>query len=122
MLLKKFGYRNMKTIWAQSNRVFRKLFSSLDFKTSLIPKCEVFISKIERVTSIFVGQVESKYQSNKIFQSQNLSRYLRWGPSFLHVHLTFIDFKITFSNMGSQEAFSSISGGWALSAPSPTIS
>ena len=96
----------------------KKWFLSLDFKTqifpfiktSLIPKFEIFISKIERVTSIFIGQVESKSQSDEIFQS-----------NFLHVNLTFIDFKITFSNMGSQEAFSSISGGWALSAP-PTIS
>ena len=39
----------------------------------------------------------------------------------MHVNLTFIDFKITYSNMGSQEALSSISGAWALSAP-PTIS
>ena len=36
-------------------------------KTRLILKFEIFISKIERVTSIFVGQVESKSHINKSF-------------------------------------------------------
>ena len=40
-------------------------------KISLLPKFEIFIYKIEWVTSIFVGQ------NNKIFQSQNLSGYLK---------------------------------------------
>ena len=34
-------------------------------KISLLPKFEIFIYKIEWVTSIFVGQIESKSQSKK---------------------------------------------------------
>ena len=73
------------------------------------------------MTIIFVGKVESKSQSNKIFQYQNLSKYLRKGHSFLHVNLTFIDFKMTVNNMGSWEPLLLISGDWALSAPLPLL-
>ena len=70
-MLKKGGVKKMIFELGLQNTFFSFI------KTSLIPKFEIFISKIERVTSIFVDQVESKSESNKIFQSQNLSTYLR---------------------------------------------
>ena len=71
--------------------------------------------------AIFVGQGTTKPQKLKIFNSQYLSEFLRYGPDFLHVIINFIGLKITFSNMGSHGAFSLISGGWPKKPP-PTFS
>ena len=56
------------------------------------------------VTLIFVGQGTTKSCYIKILKSKYLSEFLRYGPDFLHVIMTFIDFKITFRNMGSYGA------------------
>ena len=78
------------------------------------------ISKIEQVMEIFVHQGTTKSCNLKIFKSQYLSEFLRYGPDFLHVIINFIGFKITFSNMGSHGAPSLISRGW--SNPPPAFS
>ena len=44
------------------------------------------------------------------FKPPYLSEFLRYGPDFWHDIITFIDFKITFSNIGSFGAPSFISG------------
>ena len=56
--------------------------------------------KIDRVRVIFVGQGTTKSHNPRIFKSQYLSECLRYEPDFLHVIINFIDFKITFSNLG----------------------
>ena len=53
-----------------------------------------------------------------IFKCQYLVGILRYGSNFLHVIITFIGFKITFSNIRSHGAPLLISRGWRL-APSP---
>ena len=40
----------------------------------------------------------------KIFKSQYLIEFLRYGPYFLHVVINLLGFKITFSNMGAHSA------------------
>ena len=62
--------------------------------------------------TISVGQGTTKSRYLKIFKSQYLSEFLRYGPDFLHVIMNFIGLKIPFSNMGSHGALSLISGGW----------
>ena len=57
----------------------------------------------------------------KIFKSQYLVEFLRYGYNFLHVIITFIGFKITFSNIMSHGAPLLISRGWRL-APLPRFS
>ena len=47
--------------------------------------------------------------SSQYFKSRYLSEYLRHGPDFLLVIITFIGFKIALSNMGSYVAPSFIS-------------
>ena len=74
-------------------------------------KDDPFISKIERVTAIFVDQGTTKSHYLKIFKSQYLSEFLRYGPDFLHVIINIIGFKITFSNMGAHGTPSLITGG-----------
>ena len=81
-------------------------------KTSSLAKFELFISKIERGTSISVGQVKSKSQINNIFKFQNLWQFFRYGPAFMN--LNFLGFKITFCTIWSQRALSLISGGYEL--------
>ena len=73
--------------------------------------------KINRVRAIFVGQGTTKSHNPRIFKSQYLSECLRYEPDFLHVIINFIDFKITFSNMGSNGAPSLISGRWRKLPP-----
>ena len=75
--------------------------------------------KIERDTAIFVGQGTTKSRNLKIFKSQYLGEFWRYGPNFLHVIINFVGFKINFSNMGSHGAPSLISGGWRKSPPPP---
>ena len=48
-----------------------------------------------------------------MFKSQYLSEFLIYAPDFLHVTMTFVGLKITFSNMGSYGIFSLIYGGWS---------
>ena len=55
----------------------------------------------------------------KIFKSQYLVEFLRYGYNFLHVIITFIGFKITFSNIRSHGAPLLISKGWGLAPPLP---
>ena len=55
-----------------------------------------------------------------IFKCQYLIEILRYGANFLHVIITFIGFKITFSNIRSHGAPLLISRGWRL-APPPRI-
>ena len=76
------------------------------------------ISKIERVTAIFVGQGMTKSRNLNIFKSQFLSKYLRYESDFfLHMNINFVGLKITFSNTGSHGALSLISGGWSKWPP-----
>ena len=53
----------------------------------------------------------------QIFECQYLVEILRYGYNFLHVIITFIGFKITFSNIRSQGAPLLISRGWRLAPP-----
>ena len=53
-----------------------------------------------------------------IFKCQYLIEILRYGADFLHVNITFIGFKITFSNIRSHGAPLLIFKGWRL-APFP---
>ena len=69
-------------------------------KKGLNPKDDLCTKTIERVTAIFVGQGTTNSRYLKIFTSQYLSEFLRYGPDFLHVIIT-LDFKITLTNMGS---------------------
>ena len=48
----------------------------------------------------------------KIFKCQYLVEILRYGSNFLHLIITFIGFKITFSNIRSHSAPLLISRGW----------
>ena len=57
-MLKKGGVEKMIFELGLQNTIFHFI------KTSLIPKFKIFIFKIEQVTSIFVGPVESKSQSD----------------------------------------------------------
>ena len=59
-------------------------------KRGLNPKDGPCISKIERVTSIFIDQDVTKSHYLKIFKSQYLSEFLRYGPDFLHVIINII--------------------------------
>ena len=43
--------------------------------------------------AIFVGQGTTKSHNLKIFKSQYLSEFLRYGPDFLHVIMNFIGLK-----------------------------
>ena len=81
------------------------------------PKDEPSISKIERVTVIFVGQGMTKSQLLPIFKCQYLVGILRYGSNFLHVIITFIGFKIPLSNIRSHCAPLLISRGWRLAPP-----
>ena len=75
--------------------------TQMDFQMSII-----ILAYIKAHTNIylniFVGQGMTKSPNLKIFQSQYLNEFLRYGPDFLHVIRNFIGFKKTFSNMGSQ--------------------
>ena len=73
------------------------------------PKYEPCISKIERVMAISVSQGKTKSQKFKFFKSRYLAEFLRQGPKILHVIITFLCFKITFSNMGPKTTPSLIS-------------
>ena len=73
--------------------------------------------KIERVTAIFIDQGTTKSHYLKIFKSQYLSEFLRYGPDFLHVIINLIGFKMIFSNMGAHGAHSLISGWGPKCAP-----
>ena len=52
-----------------------------------------------------------------IFKCQYLIEILRYGANFLHVIITFIGFKIAFSNIRSHGAPLLISRGWRLAPP-----
>ena len=54
----------------------------------------------------------------KIFKSQYLVEFLRYGSNFGHVIISLIGFKITFSNIRSHGAPCRISRGWRLAHPS----
>ena len=86
-------------------------------KRGIIPKYEPSISKIEWVTAIFVGQGMTKSHCLHIFKCQYLIGILRYGANFLHVIITFIGFKIAFSNIRSHGAPLLISRGWRLAPP-----
>ena len=66
------------------------------------PKYEPCISKIERVMAILADQGKTKSYKLKFFKSRYITEFLRQGPKIWHVIRTFIGFKITFSNIGSQ--------------------
>ena len=110
------GYRLLSST---SNKL--KLFCSHSetpcIKRGLNPEDEPCISKIELVTAISVGQGMTKSHYLKIFKSQYLVEFLRYGYNFLHVIITFIGFKITFSNIRSHGAPLLISKGWRLAPP-----
>ena len=61
------------------------------------------------------GKTKSCY--SKIFKSQYLLEFLRYGPVFLHLIITFIGFQKAFSNIRSQGAPLLNSRGWRLAPP-----
>ena len=61
----------------------------------------------------------TKSRNLKIFKCQYLSDIFRYGPDVLHVIITFIGFKITFSNMGSFSSESEMSPLTGLSRGPP---
>ena len=67
--------------------------------------------------AISVSQGKTKSQKLKFFKSRYLTEFLRQGPKILHVIITFIGFKISFSNMGSEMTPSLISQGGPLRPP-----
>ena len=68
--------------------------------------------------AISVSQGKTKSQKLKFFKFRYLAEFLRYGPKILHVILTFIGFKITFSNMGPKTTPSLISrGGYQIPPP-----
>ena len=67
--------------------------------------------------SIFVGQGMTISPYLKIFKSQYLIKFLRYGENFLHVITTLIGFKITFCNLRSHVAPCLIYRGWRLAPP-----
>ena len=64
--------------------------------------------------AISVSQGKKKSQKLKFFKSQYLAEFLRQGPKILHGIITFIGFKITFSNIRSHGPPLLISRGWRL--------
>ena len=64
-----------------------------------------------------MGQGKTKSHYLKIFKSQYLVAYLRYGPIFFHVIITFIDFEKAFCNIRSQGAPLLIFRGWRLAPP-----
>ena len=66
--------------------------------------------------AIFVGQGMTKSRNLKILIFQYLSKFLRYGPDFLHVIINIIGYKNLFSNMVSHGAPSLISRGQAKMA------
>ena len=86
-------------------------------KRGLNPEFEPSISKIERVAAIFIGQGMTKSHLLPIFKCQYLVEILRYGSNFLHVIITFIGFKITFSHIRSHGTPLLISRGWDLARP-----
>ena len=71
--------------------------------------------------AIFAGQGMTKYHFLEIFKCQYLVEILRYGSNFLHVIITFIGFKITFSNIRCHGAPWLISRGWRLAPPPPGL-
>ena len=62
------------------------------------------------------GKTKSCY--SKIFKSQYLLEFLRYGPGFfLHLMITFIGFQKAFCNIRSQGAPLLIFRGWRLAPP-----
>ena len=67
--------------------------------------------------TIFVGQGMTKSRYLKIFKSQYLVEFLRYGSNFWHVIISLIGFKITFSNIRSHGAPCWNYRGWRLAPP-----
>ena len=67
--------------------------------------------------AIFVGQGKTKSRYLKIFKSQYLVEFFRYGPIFLHVIITFMGFQKAFCNIRSQGAPLLIFRGWRLAPP-----
>ena len=64
------------------------------------------------------SQGKTKSHKQKFFQSRYLAEFLTQGPKILYVIITFIGFKITFSNMGPKATPSLISkGGYQMPPP-----
>ena len=64
-----------------------------------------------------MGQGKTKSHYLKIFKSQYLVAFLRYGPIFFHVIITFIGLEKAFCNIMSQGAPLLISRGWRLAPP-----
>ena len=69
-------------------------------KISLNPK-DTSISKIDRVSRIFLSRVEAKSSFYQIFKSQNIIQFLRFGLYFLHVCSFSIEVQPLNSNLRS---------------------
>ena len=54
--------------------------------------------------AIFIGQGKTISHKLKFFKSQCLAEFSRQVPRILHVMITFIGFKVTFSNIGSHKS------------------
>ena len=82
----------MRSLKNRSETLSCKIWFLEHTKIRLNPKDEPSISKIERVTWIFVTGAEAKSQCCLIFKYQNLTQFLRFLPNSLHVsppnHLT----------------------------------
>ena len=77
-----FGVRQflVKTLKLKTLKIGRRFLKHIKIRKN--PKDEPSILKIEQVTAVFVSQVVGKSQIQKIFKSQNLTDYLRFGPIF----------------------------------------
>ena len=64
--------------------------------------------------AISVSQGKSKSQKLPFFKFRYLTEFLKKGPKILHVIITFIGFKITFSDIRSHDTPLFISRGWRL--------
>ena len=67
--------------------------------------------------TIFVGQGLTKSHCLKNVKCQYLIEVLRYWSNFLHVIITFLGLKITFSNIRSHDTPLLISKGWRLALP-----
>ena len=91
----------MRSLKNRSETLSCKIWFLEHTKIRLNPKDEPPISKIERVTWIFVTGAEAKSQCCLIFKSQNLTQFLIFLPNFLHGSSISIEVKSLNSILGA---------------------
>ena len=73
--------------------------------------------KLSELWQFSWGQGKTKSCYLKIFKSQYLVKFFRYGPNFLHVFIALTGLKITFCNIRSHGAPCLISRGGSLAPP-----